>query len=221
MFFSRKKIKLTLEQKEMLMRNIEKKKKSSIQIALPELVEQLNIVPYWKNILSSNDVQYKVNQTIQIWENEIKHLMPKMTKFIKKYLVDVDLVFTKTTFSVLYYCLKDDTVFCFEGPMPIQKISNINSCESLKYIPNSLRNFYENIHNGFYIMSFGLLPIENIINLKTNYYAFFTNGQKDYIGYEFSNTTSKVFMIINDQLTSDDELDFWEIVDYVFSSQFQ
>lgn len=223
MFFKKKKYSLSLENKVSLLMRMEQAKDTKLKIITTDVIEQLNISDQWKKMLVCDNVNRKVESVIKLWKSEMSKYLPSIVHYLDKYLVDVDLILTPDTFKILYYCISDDTIYCFEGGTPLNEIK---SEDIYNKMPNSIKRFYQNFHNGFEIQGFGIVPFEKSKSLNEiitgtndfkNLYSYFTDSKGTFIGVNLLN--GSIFEYdINRKIEY--HADFWERVNNYFSSNF-
>ncbi|MOA16994.1 hypothetical protein D3C78_1372300 [compost metagenome] len=88
--------------------------------------------------------------------------------YLSENLEDIDLLEIQgrysTRYSILYTIKKPDgSITYYEGRNPNEEFNNPELEKSWDKIPDSIRKFYENVHNGFYYyasVSMGLEPLE-------------------------------------------------------------
>lgn len=223
MFFKKKKISLSLENKVSLLMRMEQSKDTKLKIITTDIIKQLNISDKWKNILVCDNVNKKVENVIKLWKSEMSEYLPSIVQYLDKYLVDVDLILTPDAFKILYYCMAGDTVYCFEGGTPMSEIKP----DDISYkVPSSIKHFYQDFHNGFEIQGFGIVPFEKSKSVNEiivdandfkNFYTYFTDRNGTFIGVDLLN--GNIFEY-NSNHEIEYHADFWEIVNNYFSVNF-
>lgn len=223
MLFKKKKKSLSLENKVSLLMRMEQAKDTKLKIITTDVIEQLNILDQWKKILVCDNVSKKVESVKKLWKSEMSKYLPSIVHYFDKYLVDVDLILTPDAFKILYYCIIDDTIYCFEGGTPLNEIKSDNIYSKM---PDSIKHFYQNFHNGFEIQGFGIVPFEKSKSLNEiiigtndfkNFYSYFTDSKGTFIGVNVLD--GNIFEYdLNCQIEYYD--DFWKRVNNYFLANF-
>lgn len=144
---------------------------------------------------------------------------------------------SEDTYSILYTIKNQGGEdLYYEGRNPKDSFNNEELESSWREIPESIRDFYENVHNGFYDYtseSMGLMPLETItyfgdddlewgiideleepirINLKTSF-GFFSNGMGSYIAIDYENCKNNNATFWSAKSQPKYNVDFWNFVD--------
>jgi hypothetical protein len=140
-------------------------------------------------------------------------------------------------YSILYTIKNSKGKYLYyEGRNPQDKFENEELEKSWNNIPDSIRSFYENIHNGFYYYaseSMGLVPFESVtylgdedldwdiiddlkesiqIDLETSF-GFFSNGMGDYIAIDYKNCKNDNATFWSAKIQPKYNINFWNYVD--------
>lgn len=144
---------------------------SSIEIVSHKEIGAIESIPeVWKNIFYNQDKNTRIQQVIQLWEKYLKEELKETIDIFKKELYEITLVKRKvngkTRYSMIYILYNQEEEYIYyEGRNPKENHCLQNNMEYWDKLPKSLRDFYENIHDGFYHYcnrGMGLQPIGNI-----------------------------------------------------------
>lgn len=164
---------------------------------------------YWIEILSA-EPKKRPKIALSYW-NEFKEELDQVIEYLEKNLISVDLIHHAFGFCLLYGIKSANTskILYYEGRNPKTKKANADLMRHWELLPNSLKNFYDKLHNGWYYLasgSMGLSPIEDCFFLDEedweiaekieelpikleNTLAIYTNGMGGYICIEFKENT--------------------------------
>lgn len=209
-----------------------------IHIFKPSEIHEIseNVIPgSWYSIFEKEDSDIRKSMIIDIWKKYSGENYRNTIQYLEERLADVELVKVDEKYSILYSVKSEDgEIQYYEGGNPLEPLNNEDLELIWSKVPISIREFYENIHNGFYdyaSKAMGLISLESIvyfaddewsiieelddplqINLETTF-GFFENGMGGYIAIDLENCN-------NDKATlwfSDDQpeynLNFWDVVD--------
>lgn len=139
-------------------------------------------------------------------------------------------------YSILY-SIKNQRgkVVYYEGRNPKENFNNDQLEEDWPNIPLKIREFYKNVHNGFYYYpskSMGLDPLEEVTyldeyewgiledigeeNLKidlSSSYGFFSNGMGTYVVIDYKNCDHGNAALWSSKVEPEYNLKFWDVVD--------
>lgn len=120
----------------------------------------------WKNIFSNELKEEKVTQVINLWKQHIGEELKKTIQFLDEHLYDVHLIKRQNRYAILYVLqIEEDEYLYYEGGNPNDSTLAPNYNDDMKNMPNSIQNFYQFLHNGFYHFcnrGMGIQPIEYI-----------------------------------------------------------
>lgn len=192
-----------------------------------------NILPSsWIDILSSSNNE-RINKAINYWiKFEVE--FEQVVEYLKDNLVSIDLIHHGFGYCLLYGVRSADKkrVLYYEGRNPKSKSIDPVVDSVWKNLPNKLKEFYDDFHNGWYYLasgSMGLSPVEDFffldeedwgildeigqspINLEETL-AVFTSGAGGYVCFEISNNSLSSLIWWNKQPPKLN-VDFWAIVD--------
>lgn len=212
--------------------------KADISILRPEEVAMIpsNTVPEeWRDIFRSCEIDERVSSIINIWKKYLSKQLSKTICYLQQKLVNVEMIKINNRYSLIYTIESENgDLQYYEGGNPLEQFNN-NKLQSIwSKVPDSIRYFYENIHNGFYdyaSKAMGMVCSSYITNFSDdewsivdelaepmqidlkNTFGFFSNGMGGYVAVDVENCNS-------DKATlwfSDDQpkynLNFWDVVD--------
>ncbi|MGD6842178.1 SMI1/KNR4 family protein [Bacillus infantis] len=182
-----------------------------------------------------DDDRKRVERALELWENLVSIDLRNTISYLKENLINVELLKSNNKYSILYSVrMGDGDIGYYEGGIPNVNFDNAALEAKWSKIPRSIKNFYENLHDGFYYYAsraMGLVALEDVtffeddewgiieeleepiqINLKTTF-GFFKSGMGGYVAIDYKNDE-------NDNATlwfTDDQpkynVNFWDIVD--------
>lgn len=187
------------------------------------------ILPYnWIEALCEEEKEKKILKIIEIWKRALDKELSSTISYLEANLVDVDLVKIGESYYLFYSIVSQDSeILYYIGGLPMKDDKIIYE----KSIPDYIKIFYEEIHNGFYdycSKSMGVVEFENItcladdewgimeeindsikVNLNTTF-SFFENGMGGYVAVDFE--TDKSIIWFTDEPPVYD-VKFWDAVD--------
>lgn len=189
----------------------------------------------WRMIFQISEIDKRINYLIGIWKKYSARELAKTISYLENKLVNVEMVKINNHYSLIY-TVKSEGGEClyYEGGNPLERLNNDKLKLLWNKIPESIRHFYESVHNGFYdyaskamgmvrsqyITNFGdydwsivgelVEPLQ--IDLK-NTFGFFSSGAGGYVAVDVENCNSEKAAL----WFSDDQpkynLSFWDVVD--------
>ncbi|MGC4378116.1 SMI1/KNR4 family protein [Fictibacillus sp. Mic-4] len=201
-----------------------------------ELVNlEIDTIPtYWIDVLKEKDQTKKLKQVVELWKSISGDELRNTISYLSENLRDVELIIDNGNFAILYSVKVEDGIDYFEGGIPTKNINHPDLNKNWGKIPSSIRNFYENLHNGFYYFpsrAMGLVALENVtyfdndewgiiedleeplgINLSSTF-GFFNSGMGGYIAIDFNNceNDNATLWFVDDQPQYN--VNFWDMVD--------
>lgn len=189
----------------------------------------------WFKIFENNDNDKRIELLLNEWKNCSPVTLSNTILYLTENLHEVDLLFFDDRYSILY-SIKSESgeIQYYEGRNPLESFNNMELQKNWNKIPHSIRNFYENLHNGFYSYAskaMGLVPLENVtffgddewgiieslnepiqIDLQTTF-GFFKNGMGGYVAIDYENAENDnaTLWFSNDQPVYN--VNFWDVVD--------
>ncbi|MDR0266769.1 SMI1/KNR4 family protein [Paenibacillus sp.] len=211
--------------------------------------QSIKIVPYnqvrnigsevipksWFNIFVNNETDKRIELLLEVWRTCSPFSLSNTISYLAENLYEVDLIYFDDRYSILYSVKSQNgEIQYYEGRNPLESFNNFELQNNWDKIPQSIQNFYENLHNGFYFYAskaMGLVPLENVtffgddewgiieslnepvqINLQTTF-GFFKNGMGGYVAIDYENAENDnaTLWFSNDQ--PEYNVNFWNIID--------
>ncbi|ASZ67042.1 SMI1/KNR4 family protein [Bacillus cereus] len=191
----------------------------------------------WVEVFSEQDREKRIKKILSRWKKYVDNNLSNTIAYLSEYLEDIELMVSEDTYSILYTIKNQGGEdLYYEGGNPKDSFNNEELESSWREIPESIRDFYENVHNGFYDYtseSMGLMPLETItyfgdddlewgiideleepirINLKTSF-GFFSNGMGSYIAIDYENCKNNNATFWSAKSQPKYNVDFWNFVD--------
>lgn len=190
----------------------------------------------WKIIFQKDNKQEKIISVLQMWSKYVGKELSNTIAYLKDNLIDVEIMKIGNKYSLLYSINSENNkVLFYEGRNPKERIMREDLKKDWPNIPNKIREFYENVHSGFYYYaskSMGLDAYENItylndyewailqeieadevrIDLKSSY-GFFNNGMGDYVVIDYNNCQEGNATLWSAKEEPEYNLNFWDVVD--------
>lgn len=190
----------------------------------------------WKIIFQKDNKQEKIISVLQMWSKYVGKELSNTIAYLKDNLIDVEIMKIGNKYSLLYSINgENNKVLFYEGRNPKERIMREDLKKDWPNIPNKIREFYENVHSGFYYYaskSMGLDAYENItylndyewgileeielaevkIDLKSSY-GFFSNGMGDYVVIDYNNCEESNATLWSSKEEPEYSLNFWDVVD--------
>lgn len=191
----------------------------------------------WQDILAISERQERVKQVLQYWQQKIGKYLINTTSYLSEYLYDVEVMKIGQDFYLLYTVVgRRHKVMYYAGGNPNKTKAALNSIGQsfVSQLPESLKKFYFELHDGFYYYpsrSMGLEATQSIMRLAdeewgiledgapvpidlSSSYSFFTNGMGRYVVLDLSegNPLSEA-VLWDSSAPARYHLDFWAIVD--------
>ncbi|MCT4509936.1 MAG: SMI1/KNR4 family protein [Tepidibacter sp.] len=189
----------------------------------------------WRNLFKENDIKSRINIILAIWKNHSGVELSNTISYLCDKLENIEMIKINNRYSILY-TIKNSigNILYYEGRNPNEKFNNEILEESWKEIPDGIRNFYQNVHNGFYYyssVSMGLVPLESVtylddyewgiieelkeeiqLDLKTTF-GFFSNGMGTYVAIDYKNCTNDNATLWSAKKKPTYNINFWDVVD--------
>lgn len=223
------------------MDNLDKLKKfrRDIEIIDSSQAETAELPGEWVEIFKEDNMIKRKDKVVEIWKENISNELPLLVGYLEKNIQTVDLIKSAGKYSMLYGIrMETGETDYFEGRSTKESVSH----ELLNGMPQKLKNFYLNVHNGFiyfYGGNLGILPVDKAahfseyeweiideleqpleLNLETTY-GFFGNGGGDYLAVDYNNCEDdKATLWYHD----DDpfyNINFWEEADSWITANFK
>jgi hypothetical protein len=191
-----------------------------------------NLPNSWMEILSV-DGDNRISRVLAYW-SDFKKEFEQVVEYLETNLVSVDLIHHSFGYCLLYgvKSANGSRVLYYEGRNPKAKTIGPMVMNVWDFLPEKLRDFYNEFHNGWYYLasgSMGLSPVEDfffldeedwgiideigesVVNLEKTL-AVYTNGMGGYVCLEFKNGEINCLLWWNSKPPKLN-LDFWAIVD--------
>jgi hypothetical protein len=191
-----------------------------------------NLPENWLDILSV-DRDKRLTTVLSHWSN-FKDEFEQVVEYIEANLVSVDLIHHGFGFCLLYgiKSANGSRVLYYEGRNPKTKAVSLAIINIWSYLPDKLRSFYDELHNGWYYLasgSMGLSPVEDFffldeedweildelgeppVNLEETL-AVYTNGMGGYVCLEFKGSEPHCLLWWSSKPPKLN-IDFWPVVD--------
>ena len=214
-------------------------KKLSVKILNMDEINNIEegIIPNeWKEIFKEVEKSNKIKKVLELWKKHVNIEMSNTISFLNDFLIDVEIMNIGDKYSILYSVKNSrGKVLYYEGRSPKENFKNEQLEKDWNKIPYKIREFYENVHNGFYYYpsrSMGLDALENATyldeyewgiiddigedNLKIDLassYGFFSNGMGTYVVIDYKNCDNDNAILWSAKEEPDYNLKFWDLVD--------
>jgi hypothetical protein len=199
---------------------------------------RVDLIPNtWRELFKAKDSKIRINILLDIWRKYVGNDLRSTISYLTEHLEDIEIIANNNCYSILY-TIKNSKgkLLYYEGRNPQDKFEHEELEESWDKIPVSIRNFYENVHNGFYYYaseSMGLVPLKSVtylgdedldwsivdeleepiqINLETSF-GFFSNGMGSYIAIDYTNCSNDNATYWSAKKQPRYNVNFWSYVD--------
>lgn len=213
-------------------------KNSTVRLILPEEIEHIDtkqIPTQWVKLFQGKDTGNRIKMLLEIWKRYLQNELSNTISYLDKNLENVELLLINGRYSILY-SIKNSSgnIRYYEGLIPSGKIDNSKLIGVWNKFPQSIRNFYEKVHNGFYDYAYkamGLVPLNLVtylndyewsiiedlnqplrIDIKTSF-GFFSNGMGGYVVYDYNNCDNDHATLWWKDDQPDYDVKFWDVVD--------
>lgn len=191
----------------------------------------------WRKLFHNNDIKEKIHLLLNLWETNVGIELRNTISYLYEHLINIEIIDVEGVYSVLYTIRNSNgDVLYYEGRNPQKSHKNFELNDSWDKIPNSIRSFYENVHDGFYYYaseSMGLVPLESVtyfgdediewsiiddledpveINLYSSF-GFFTNGMGSYVAIDYMDCMDNNATFWSAKLKPKYNISFWSYVD--------
>ncbi|MBC2366982.1 SMI1/KNR4 family protein [Listeria booriae] len=192
----------------------------------------------WNEVFENDELSLKIKYLLQLWENTVGNDLRNTIAYLNRHLRDIELMRLGEKYFILYSIESSKTseLLFYVGGNPLEK--NFKNQEELfndwAKIPETLKNFYESLHDGFYYFpsrSMGLDAVENVtylgeddweiveemeqpleIQLESSY-GFFSNGMGRYVVVDANDCDNDKATLWSATSLPKYDLKFWNVVD--------
>ncbi len=181
--------------------------------------EEYEAIPdQWKGLLDAS-LEDKVNIITEMWEAAVKDEMSLTIGNLGEHLEDVQIVRFDDKYALIYVIKNSDGEWLYYiGGAPVESFTIEDD------IPESIKGFYTNLHNGFYDYCYdglGLTELEKV-GILYDYtgdelydefkraYCFFDNNMGDYVAYDAAQQQTILWY---EGEEPDYGNEFWDLVD--------
>ncbi|MBC2326584.1 SMI1/KNR4 family protein [Listeria booriae] len=208
--------------------------RKNISLVDAKTLQENDIPVEWLEILNKGEPERR-EKTIEYWRSISSNELRNTISYLSDNLLDVELVCYNDVYSVLYTVkVGEGEVDYFEGRIPTQNILNKELQKFWSETPQSIKDFYETLHNGFYYFpsrAMGLVPLENVtffgddewgiiedlevplgIELDSTF-GFFSTGMGGYVALDYSNDDKEKATIWFTDDQPKYNMNFWDVVD--------
>ncbi|MEK5068614.1 SMI1/KNR4 family protein [Sporosarcina sp. FSL K6-1508] len=198
-------------------------------------IEKGNIPKKWIEIFKETDKTEKKDKLIALWNDVCEKELSITISYLKENLLEFELIVDNGQYAVLYSVKSEnEEILYYEGGIPTSSIYISEMQQDWSNVPESIKRFYEKLHNGFYYLpsrAMGLVPVECSthfedyewgileeldeplgINMATTY-GFFENGMGGYVAIDLNNCIDDVATLWFTNDKPEYNVDFWDIVD--------
>ncbi|MBC2317762.1 SMI1/KNR4 family protein [Listeria booriae] len=210
------------------------KYRKNISLVDAKTLQENDIPVEWLEILNKDESERR-EKTVEYWRSISSNELRNTISYLSDNLLDVEVVSYNDVYSVLYTVkVGEGEVDYFEGRIPTQNILNKELQKFWSETPQSIKDFYEKLHNGFYYFpsrAMGLVPLENVtffgddewgiiedleaplgIELDSTF-GFFSTGMGGYVALDYSNDDKEKATIWFTDDQPKYNMNFWDVVD--------
>lgn len=133
-------------------------------------LDEIEVLPQlWKDILHAPSFNERRTKVLDLWKKYAYPMLSNTIRYLEENLEDVDLIRYSGKYSLLYSIrMPNGNTIYYEGGNPeINRLPD-ELHKQWNAFPTKIRNFYENLHNGFFYYasgSMGIMPVEDILFL--------------------------------------------------------
>lgn len=189
----------------------------------------------WKEVFCEKEIDLKIKKMLNIWKTYVGKEMSNTISYLEEFLIDIEIMNIGKYYSVLYTIKnQDNKVKYYEGNNPYDKRLNKKLNEYWHLVPDDIKKFYDNVHNGFYYYpskGMGLDSYNDVTYLNDEEWGIIDEiGEENLIlnlstSFGFFNNSIGTYVVvdcekgINDAIlwSAKDEpeynLKFWDVVD--------
>lgn len=207
----------------------------NIQLINIEEIDSKLIPREWYRVFMEKDIKYRIKDILSIWEKYSAIELRNTISYLYENIAEIDLIEYDGKYSILYNIkVSDGEIEYYEGGNPEEKFNNSKLEMSWSKIPEPVRRFYENVHDGFYYyasQSMGLVPRQSVtyfnddewgiiddleepikIDLRTTF-GFFKSGMGGYVAIDYTSCDNNNATLWFSNSQPRYNIDFWDVVD--------
>ncbi len=191
----------------------------------------------WFELFKEENINDRKEELLNLWKKYVGYELRNTIAYLSEYLEDIEIIECDKVYSILYTVKNPDgDVLYYEGRNPQDELENSELEKHWDKVPVSLKNFYKNVHNGFYYYAseaMGLVPIASVtylgdddlewsiidelkeplqINLNTSF-GFFSNGMGSYVVIDTANCENNNAAFWSAKVQPKYNVNFWSYVD--------
>ncbi|MEC1180064.1 SMI1/KNR4 family protein [Metasolibacillus meyeri] len=191
----------------------------------------------WRTLFVDANIKRKIDSVLDMWKKHVGFELRNTISYLNEHLINIEIIDIDGTYSILYSIRNSNgDILYYEGGNPQKGKKNLELEKLWNEVPDSIRSFYENVHDGFYYYaseSMGLIPLESVtflgdedlewsiiddleeplkINLNSSF-GFFTNGMGSYVAIDCTNSVNNNATFWSAKLKPKYNINFWSYVD--------
>lgn len=191
----------------------------------------------WFELFKEENIIDRKEALLNLWKKNVGYELRNTIAYLSEYLEDIEILECDKVYSILYTIKNPNgDVLYYEGRNPQEEFENSELEKHWDKISVSLKNFYKNVHNGFYYYAseaMGLVPIASVtylgdddlewsiidelkeplqIALNTSF-GFFSNGMGSYVVIDAANCENNNAAFWSAKTQPKYNVNFWSYVD--------
>lgn len=191
----------------------------------------------WFELFKEENIIDRKEALLNLWKKNVGYELRNTIAYLSEYLEDIEILECDKVYSILYTIKNPNgDVLYYEGRNPQEEFENSELEKHWDKISVSLKNFYKNVHNGFYYYAseaMGLVPIASVtylgnddlewsiidelkeplqIDLNTSF-GFFSNGMGSYVVIDAANCQNNNAAFWSAKTQPKYNVNFWSYVD--------
>lgn len=191
----------------------------------------------WFELFKEENIIDRKEALLNLWKKNVGYELRNTIAYLSEYLEDIEILECDKVYSILYTIKNPNgDVLYYEGRNPQEEFENSELEKHWDKISVSLKNFYKNVHNGFYYYAseaMGLVPIASVtylgdddlewsiidelkeplqIDLNTSF-GFFSNGMGSYVVIDAANCENNNAAFWSAKTQPKYNVNFWSYVD--------
>lgn len=194
-------------------------------------VRDIEIPDTWIKIFEEQNMNERVRMVIELWKQYMGDKLPATIDYLEKNAKTIELISYDRKYSMLYgISMEDGKIEYYEGGNSLDCCSH----KLLVGMPEKLKIFYQNLHNGFFYYpshALGIVPLDEVtyfgddewgiiedleeplqIELESTY-GFFKNGGGGYLAIDYNNCENDISTLWFDDDQPEYNINFWSMVD--------